>query len=444
MASKIKSKVVKATLANKDVLDMFHGVLGTAGGGTMLSVVHPKYLRMQEHVGRFLRVLGLLAASRPLALHPGPRQHLENYVAALRAQSAASFSAQDLGPWLAPADAPEAALAPPADRYAAVPAEVAAAFNEAFAAAKKCSVVNTVIVACKNLIVHKKALADPAALKGRFLLAGGGLSFAPLPDLPQLNFRQLYIDDRLAAGDKELLLLVLHKLFTVGHDLYETVSSPDVDVSEFVEVVMGSVGEVKKHIPRCEQAFQKIIESVDLLKGNFDGYYKDYTASGNPTIIMENFVLDVSKNTKSSPAVTAQFRRIISHYRKLASQQATNPKLQSLFAQVDANFQELERRSKDADANDDEDEDSDGEQKGAPPPEQKAPGAHAARNRRKRAKARAKGRPDAAAAAAQPPAQPSEPPAALAEPSGAVAQPFVPPPAPPTESLAQPSEAPAE
>jgi hypothetical protein len=127
---------------------------------------------------------------------------------------------------------------------------------------------------------------------------------------------------------------------------------------------MSSIDEVKKHIPRCDQAFQKIIESVDLLKGNFNGYYKDYTASGNPTIIMENFVLDVSKNTKSSPAVTAQFRRIIAHYRKLASQQASNPKLQSLFAQVDANFHELEKRSKEADGSGDGDSDSDSDSDG--------------------------------------------------------------------------------
>jgi hypothetical protein len=33
---KIKSKVVKATLGNKDVLDMFHGVLGTSEGGATL------------------------------------------------------------------------------------------------------------------------------------------------------------------------------------------------------------------------------------------------------------------------------------------------------------------------------------------------------------------------------------------------------------------------
>src|SRR5690606_16079398 len=116
---------------------------------------------------------------------------------------------------------------------------------------------------------------------------------------------------------RQYLMVVLHKLYAIGHDVYEAVSAPDVNVNDFVEVIMGSIGDVQKHIPRCDAAFKKIIESVDLLKGNFGDYYKDFTASGNPTIIMENFVVDVSKNTKSSPAVTAQFRRIIAHYRKL-------------------------------------------------------------------------------------------------------------------------------
>jgi hypothetical protein len=122
---------------------------------------------------------------------------------------------------------------------------------------------------------------------------------------------------------------------------------------------MGSIEEVKKAIPRCDQAFQKIIDSISLLKGNFSNYYKDFTISGNPTIIMENFVLDVSKNTKSSPTVMAQFRKIISHYRKLASQHASNPKLQSLFSQVDANFKELEKcESSDSSSDNESDEEN--------------------------------------------------------------------------------------
>ena len=352
---KIKSKVVKATLANKDVLDMFQGVLGTSEGSATLSITHPKYLRIQGHIDRFIRLLTVLHGSAVMALFPGPKEHLGGYVDALRKQFGASFVAPDFTPWLSPPAAAAASAGIEAymtttEDYAKIPPEVVAQFSEVFAAAKKCNIVNTVIVACKNLVAHKKSLGDQAALKDRFLTKGAGMTFAPLPDLPQVNFKQIYIDDRLTPSDKEFVLVVLHKMYTIGHDVYEAVSSPDVDVSEFVEVIMSSIDEVKKHIPRCDQAFQKIIESVDLLKGNFDGYYKDYTASGNPTIIMENFVLDVSKNTKTSPAVTAQFRRIIAHYRKLASQQGSHPKLQSLFAQVDANFQELEKKSKEADA----------------------------------------------------------------------------------------------
>jgi len=354
---KIKSKVVKATLANKDVLDMFQGVLGTSEGSTTLSITHPKYLRMHEHIDRFVRLLTALHGSNLMLLFAGAKEHLGGYVEALKKQFAESFCAPDFGPWITPeAGAGVEALMMDAKKYTKIPPETVAQFNEVFGAVKKCNIVNTVIVTCKNLIAHKKSLENQNALKDRFLTKGAGMTFAPLPDLPQVNFKQIYIDDRLSPGDKEFIMAILHKMYTIGHDVYEAVSAPDVDVNEFVEVIMSSIDEVKKHIPRCDQAFQKIIESVGLLKGNFDGYYKDYTASGNPTIIMENFVLDVSKNTKASPAVTSQFRRIIAHYRKIASQQASNPKLQSLFAQVDANFLELEKRSKQADADADSDE----------------------------------------------------------------------------------------
>ena len=336
----IKSKVVKATLANKDVLEMFQGVLGTSEGSATLSITHPKYVRIQKHISRFIDLLAALLASRLMTFFPGPHSHLEAYLAALRGQFAESFSAPDFAAW-STAGEPD---------YARIPPEVVAQFGAIFAAAKKCNVVNTVIVTCKNLVPHKKALADRANLKDKFLSRDAGVSFAPLPDLSRVNFKQMYVDDRLDPGDREFILVVLHKMYVISHDVYEAVSAPDIDVDEFVEVIMSSIGEVKKQIPRCDGAFQKIIESVDLLKGNFSGYYKDYVASNNPTIIMENFVIDVSKNTQASPTVTAQFRRIIGHYRKLASQQATNPKLQSLFAQVDANFAELEKKSREAES----------------------------------------------------------------------------------------------
>jgi hypothetical protein len=347
---KIKSKVVKATLANKDVLDMFQGVLGTAEGSATLSITHPKYVKIQTHVERFIKLLEAFHSSNLMGMFQGPKEHLCNYIEALKNQYTESFTAPDFSQWVS------SIVFMPED-YAKIPPELVAKFGESFTVVKKCSIVNTVIVTCKNLIAHKKSIENGNALKDKFITKGAGMTFAPLPDLPQINFKQIYIDDRLSGIDKEFILVILHKMYTISHDVYDAISSPDVDVDEFVSVIMSSIGDVKKHIPRCDQAFQKIIDSVDLLKGNFNGYYKDFAASGNPTIIMENFVLDVSKGTTSSPAITSQFRRIISHYRKLASQQASNPKLQSLFAQVDANFQELEKRSKNAENDSDNESD---------------------------------------------------------------------------------------
>ena len=343
MSGRIKSKVVNATLANKDILDMFQGVLG-GSGSSALPITHAKYMRIQEHVDRFLRLLAALRESSLMTTHfPDMRAHLVAYTGALQGQYAQSFSAPDFTPYLPQLAGVAAAAGPSPADYARVPPAVAAQFEKAFETMKSCSLVNTILVVCKNMIAHKKALSDPGALRDKFLARDAGTTFAPLPDLSQLNFKRVYNESAINAGDRQFVLVVLHKMLTISHDVYEALSAPDVDVDEFVEVIMGSIEEVKKHIPRCDQAFAKIVESVGLLRGNFKGYYKDYAASGNISVMMENFVLDVSKNTNATPQVTAQFRKIISHYRKLASQQSTNPKLQNLFAQVDANFKELEK-----------------------------------------------------------------------------------------------------
>ena len=397
---KIKSKVVKATLANKDVIEMFQGVLGSSSeGGSSLAIVHAKYLLIQTHVDRFIRLLNSLHDSKLMALFQIPNEYLSSYITTLTRQFVISFRAPDLSQWLMPSvSVGIESFINDADDYTKIPPIVVTQFNEAYTAIKKCNVVNTTIITCKNLVIYKKSIGNKDDLKDHFLTKSSGLSFAPLPELGQVNFKQIYNDERLTSNDQEFILLVLNKLYTIGHDVYEAISSPDVDVAEFVKVIMSSISEVKKHIPRCDQAFQKIIESVDLLKGNFKSYYKDFASSGNPTIIMENFVLDVSKNTKSTPAVTNQFRHIISHYRKLAAQQTSHPKLQTLFDQVDANFQELEKRSKEADNKNSSDEDySDVEEIEIPSGVVKKPAAVAAaspakiaRNRRKKANAKKK------------------------------------------------------
>jgi hypothetical protein len=448
---KIRSKVVQATINNKDVMEMFHGVLGTGEGTDLnIKIVHPKYLKAQEHVGRYLILLEALRDSALMGRFPAEAGHLANYVATLRARAAETFSAPDLAA-LHPSTEMEQMVGLAVD-YAAVTKEEYEAFSAVYGRVKDSNVVNTAIVTCNNLVPHKKSLDCATALRDRFLTRTAGLSFAPLPGLPAMNFKQIYISDLITQADKQFLLMVLHKMLAISHDVYETMSSPDIDVNEFVQVIISSLDDVKKHIPRCDEAFDKIRESVGLLKGNFGGYYKDFVASNNPTIIMENFVLDVSKSTNSSPKVTAQFRRIIGHYRKLASQQAQHPQMKSLFAQVDKNFQELEKRSRQADdggaggdddaaesdASDDESgasgNDSVDEEKGGAPlsKEERDAGRRQQKNRKKRDRLRRKkagqmledamDAASAAAAAGTEPAAPAAEPAAATESAGGLGE----------------------
>lgn len=357
MSRRVKSKTVRATLQNPDILDMFHGVLG--GGddhGVNIGVAYPKYVRIRQHTDRYVRLLEVLRDSQVVKKFPAVLKMLTESTQMSRSQFEATFTAPDLGPYLSPPGG--GAPTPP-------PKEMVDQFGDVFARAKKCETVNSAVVTCKNLTIHKRQIENSEKLQDRFMTKTAGMSFAPFEHLPDLNIKQIYIDDRLTPDEKHFIMIVLHKAYHITHDIYEASSSPDIDVNEFVDVISGSIGEVRKHIPRCDAAFDRIAESVDLLRGNFDGYYRDFVASNNPMVIMENYVLDVKDSVKATPVLTGQFRQIVAHYRKLARSQSQDPKMKALFDQFDKNYQELEKddqkAAKEGPEEDSEDESSDEE-----------------------------------------------------------------------------------
>ena len=94
---------------------------------------------------------------------------------------------------------------------------------------------------------------------------------------------------------------------------------------------------MKKQIPRCNKAFNIIANSVNLLENNFDTYYKHSIEAENPSIIIENFITDVSISQKSSPAVTNQFKKIIMFMkRKTAGNK--DPRVSQLFKVLNSQF----------------------------------------------------------------------------------------------------------
>ncbi len=342
--SKKFSGVVRQTLENRDVLDMFDGVLGA--GDVDLNILDAKYKQLRTHVDRFLTLLEALLAYEGFRGLTHDSELLAGFVRALRAQFAENFSAM-LPP---PAHTAAASLALDADPYAGIPKDVCDAFVRDARAAKESNLVKIILVTCGNLVPFKTLIENPEELKDRFLVSSAGSQLCPLPDLP-LNFRALYTGFS-RQEDKHFLLVVIHKLYRISHDVYDAYRLPEVDVDKFSHIIVDSVGLVKKQLPGCEEAFRRITDSVDLLKGRFNDYNTEAVASGNPGVIMENFVLDVAKEqTNASSSLTRQFRKIISHYKKQASKHASSmdPKLRTVFDQVNKNFTELDRQTAGAD-----------------------------------------------------------------------------------------------
>ena len=134
-------------------------------------------------------------------------------------------------------------------------------------------------------------------------------------------------------------------------DLYKSYSKVDIDTENFVKDVRITVEKLKKQIPRCNEAFQKILDSTDLLKDNYEDYYKDYVGSQNSMIIAENFIQDVAGTVDKSPRLALQFRKIIQHLRNMTNRLiAQDPKYKDTFGtlldQADNSFNEIKKNMK--------------------------------------------------------------------------------------------------
>jgi hypothetical protein len=107
-------------------------------------------------------------------------------------------------------------------------------------------------------------------------------------------------------------------LYITTQDIYSIVTTPNVDIEKQSDLIIIAIFAAKKQVPRCDKAFRLIKSSVDMLKTGMSTYYKDLVASGNPAIIIENFINDLSNDLHIDTQTLCQFKRIIFHFRKQA------------------------------------------------------------------------------------------------------------------------------
>lgn len=216
-------------------------------------------------------------------------------------------------------------------------------FRKRYLFLKNCQTINNIIITRGNLIPFTDHIKNKDQLSDKFFAETPGTIMILIEGL-NLNFKEIYHSSD-NSSHITFLLLILNKIYDVTDNIYSQIKTPDIDIDALCELIKDNIDMLKSHIPRCGEAFDKIVESMSLLKERFGTYYQDFLSSGskNSSIIMENFVLDVAQNFKTSPKIAHQFKKIIDHYRGLAKTKSENPSIGKLFSYVDEGFDQISK-----------------------------------------------------------------------------------------------------
>jgi hypothetical protein len=228
--------------------------------------------------------------------------------------------------------------------------------NNLYKTLKNKQEVQSIIVTSGNLGKYKRYLEDKDNLKDEFIKREPGYSLTPL-SFTHLDIKILWASDKLTNMAKKYILNILNHTYKIGHEMYEVITSPDIDIKKFSQVLIANIDKMKKTIPRCDKAFDIIKNSVELLEGNFKGYYRNSVEAENPSIIVESFIIDVSMSQKANASITGQFRRIIM-YMKKQSANNNDPRVKQLFKILNSQF-DLMAKKTGVDPVDDDDKNTD-------------------------------------------------------------------------------------
>jgi len=215
--------------------------------------------------------------------------------------------------------------------------------NEVYSKLKQIKEVQMVIMTSGNMTQYKKYLEDSKNLSDSFIHQEPGLSLTPLK-FSSLDFKKLWSSEKLTEMAKKYILNILSHTYTIGHKIYSIITSPDIDIKKFSTVMIVNIEKMKKQIPRCDKAFDIIANSVHLLENNFSGYYRTSVEAENPSIIIENFIVDVSVSQKASASTTAQFRKIIM-FMKRKSAGSNDPRVAKLFKVLNNQFNMMQKET---------------------------------------------------------------------------------------------------
>lgn len=330
--SKVKVRKMKMSSASKDhdINGMFNQMIGT--GSVNLHIAYPRYIRIKTLCTQLVKLFTMFSNSSFMKSYDElciQQNEIEEFCEDATEKINGYFSL-DLTEYEWNLDA--------------VSESDKDLFKKKYEAMKKSDMINKFIIICDRLVLYKKYIGDINNLNHKFINNMPGSEWKPFT-FTSLNIKQVFSMNNISQNTIKFFMIVLNKTYELTLKLYEEISSPDIDIDQFIDVIMTNITDLKKRpeLHRCKKAFGKITESVDLLKTKFNSYYRDFITTKDSSIMMEHFILDVSKTGKADPQLTLEFRKIIAFYRKMAQEQIKNPKMKVLFDKVNSYLKYLER-----------------------------------------------------------------------------------------------------
>jgi Ca2+-binding EF-hand superfamily protein len=322
MSGRIIVKKVKSVNSD-EMTEMFNQMLGT--GSVNLEIAYPRYLRMKSLCSQAVNIFKVLAACSFMRDNSS-REEIVNFITSSTEAMRDLFSV-DLTDYSN-------------NLSALVDEQTSRRFAEVYDRMKKSDLVNTLIIICDRLVLHKQHLGveEGTVPNPVFVRQMASVDWRPFP-FTSLDIKEIFMMETITPITIDFFMKMISKLYVCTRALFEESQQPDIDIDKFIELIGKSLDEIQKRdeLSRCGAAFKKIRESLGMLKDRFGEYYREFVNSGNNTAIMECFINDISHETQASPVLLHQFRTIIQYYTKMSSN-IKDPKLRSMLAKINETF----------------------------------------------------------------------------------------------------------
>lgn len=333
MATKLKMKQIQKVVGDVDINGLFEEMMGVKDAEK--DIIVPKFVLIRNTLRYIYRVLCQFATFSSLRNDfPDIIQPLDEIKQFSEEMKESAYLKHDHDE--------------KADAYSTVDQPT---INNLYRKLKENPYLKKLIVMCNQLDKFQKNFSDPNNLRENFVNQEPGLSFF-IFEFSSLDLKKLWADDKMKSSVKKYILNVLAALYKHSYALFRIVTSPDVDIEKFTQVLLASIGELKKQpkLSRCKGAFGRIEQSVTLLKDKFEDYYRETVASKNPDTLVTSFIVDVSNQGGANASLTREFRTIIQYMHEMSEKTGKNkdPKVKQIFDMLNNNFNMMDKHSKKA------------------------------------------------------------------------------------------------